>query len=115
MKEHFNSVNPMLDSVKGHGLYKPNFSRSPLGAEKKSLNDPLTDNSLVGETDDLFSGRLHVADGLADEVVDQMDLSAALDSINFIRDLGTKPEGRSMMSNAHKNVDPGEVIKLFGI
>ncbi len=109
MKEHFNSVNTMLDGSQKQGLFKVNY---PLNSkDRPSAADKI--NSTVPE--DKYEPGLST-DPLYDEKeIEGMDMAMALDSLSFIKDMAGNAEGRSQMSNAHNTVDAQMVKQLFGI
>ncbi len=109
MKEHFNSVNTMLDGSQKQSLLKINF---PLNSKDKPS---VADKTISTVPEDKYEPGLS-ADPLYDEKeIEGMDMAMALDSLSFIKDMAGNPEGRSRMSNAHNKVDAQMVKQLFGI
>ncbi len=46
--------------------------------------------------------------------VAEMNLKAATEAVHFIRDLAKTPEGRELLSKVHDDVNPNQLIRIFG-
>lgn len=49
-----------------------------------------------------------------DTAIDNMDFATAMEHVNFILAQANQPEGRILMSQAHHNIAPQQVMQMFG-
>lgn len=66
------------------------------------------------ESNDVVDAKTRGADAFDQSAIDGMDFAMAMESLKFINEQALLPEGRKMMSQAHNEISPKQVMQLFG-
>jgi len=84
-----------------------------LSEQKKQAADIGSAEETSG-MDDVVDAQMARFPFLDNSVTEEMDFSMALEHINFITDQASTIDGRLMMSRAHRDISPNQVIQLLG-
>ncbi len=121
MKEHFSPINPgdprvsgHRDLAKMHESYKKNRPEEAAGdGSAKAQEAPVREDEAFKLDTQGFRRQGQVGDNQYKEVA-EMNLKAATEAVNFIRNLAQTPEGRELLSKVHDDVNPQQLIRIFG-
>ena len=77
-------------------------------------NTSLESNGTPGEIDDVVDARMPGFTMYEDSTIDEMDFDKAMEHVNFITKQAMNSEGRQLMSRAHHDISPQQVVNLLG-